>query len=72
MSKTAQWARILDAAAADLKAWDAAERDIAARFKADTDALRGDFDRAMAALSGAPVQDIRGRDSALMRARGER
>lgn len=45
--------QLLQALEASLKAWDAAERASHARFKADTDALRGAFDRAMAAL-GAP------------------
>ena len=38
---------------ASLKAWDAAERAAHAKFKADTDALRGDFNRAMEALGGS-------------------
>jgi hypothetical protein len=45
--------QLLRALEASLKAWDAAERASFAKFKADTDALRDDFNRAMAALRGS-------------------
>lgn len=52
-SRTGQWARALDAAASSLKAWDAAERAHHTRFRAETDARREAFDKAMAALGAA-------------------
>ena len=83
MSRTAQWARILDAAAADLIAKTRANaqafdelgrtfsRDIALNFAAELeDGAPAGLYRHWITEQGARVQDIRGRDAALMRARG--
>ena len=97
MSKTAQWARILDAAMADAKPMPASYsgmerewllgtliaqvesvsmfRDLGMDDHADkhiAEAMAAIATHKAATTHGAPVQDIRGRDAALMRARGER
>lgn len=85
MSRTAQWARVLDAATADLIAQTRANaqafQDIGRTFSAE---LANNFAAELEAGApagmyrhwiteqGARVQDIRGRDAALMRARGVR
>ncbi|CAB4120798.1 hypothetical protein UFOVP5_35 [uncultured Caudovirales phage] len=87
MSRTAQWARMLNAANADRTlATEYASKygALSAKVKAASYALDAGLHdlsaeylrEALASLSdphsGAPVQDIRGRDAALMRARGMR
>lgn len=85
MSRAAQWSRVLDAATADLigqaranaQAFDELgkpfSRDIALNFAAELEcgAPAGMY-RHWITEQGARVQDIRGRDAALMRARGTR
>lgn len=83
MSRTAQWARVLDAAAADLIAKTHANAaafeelgktfsaDIARNFAAELEAgAPAGMYRHWITEQGARVQDIRGRDAAMMRARG--
>jgi len=69
MSRTKQWSRMLDAADYELRHRNAIEaRNHLASMTPERRALL----EAEWETQGAPVPDIRGRDAALMRARGER